>query len=69
MWGMMLLSYTVVTIIDAKPFSTQNNKGHIFIYIALMIISCTIGIANGYVSNMPSPADSIRNIVLSIIGG
>lgn len=63
----MLLSYTVVTLIDAKPFSKSNSKGQIYVYIALMVISCAIGIANGYYGNVPSPSDAIKSIVMSII--
>lgn len=68
MWIMMILSYTVVAFIDTKGFKRTDSKGILALYIFLMVISCAIGIANGYIPDMPSPAEPIREIVLSIIG-
>lgn len=66
---MMILSYITVSLIDTKGFKNISNKGILALYVVLMIISCGIGIANGYVPEMPSPAEPIRKLVLSIIGG
>ncbi len=68
MWIMMVLSYTIVSIIDTGKFTKQESRGQLMFYIVLMIVSCAIGIANGYVDNMPSPADPIKNIVDAVIG-
>ena len=69
MWIMMLLSYAIVSLIDTKGFTNAGSKGILTLYIVLMTISCAIGIANGYVPHMPSPADPIRKVILLIIGG
>jgi uncharacterized membrane protein SirB2 len=69
MWIMMILSYIAVAFIDTKGFSNTNDKRIIALYVALMALSCAIGIANGYVPDMPSPAEPIRKAIESIIGG
>lgn len=68
MWIMMVLSYTIVSIIDTGKFTKQESRGQLFLYIVLMIVSCAIGIENGYADNMPSPAYFIKNIVEAVIG-
>lgn len=68
MWIMMILSYTTVSFLDLKLTRGEKSKGQIFLYICLMAISCIIGTANGYVLNMPSPAEPLRRIVFSILG-
>lgn len=69
MWMMMILSYIVVAFIDTKGFKNTDSKGILALYILLMMISCALGIANGYVLDMPSPAEPIRKIISAIIGG
>lgn len=64
----MVLSYTIASIIDTGKFTKQESRGQLLLYLVLMIVSCAIGIANGYVDNMPSPADFIKNTVETVIG-
>ncbi|KUO75314.1 MAG: hypothetical protein APF77_13005 [Clostridia bacterium BRH_c25] len=68
MWVMMIILYIIVSYIDTKAFTRLKEKSVLPLYIILMVISCTIGIANAYISNLPSPAGPIRNFILSIIG-
>lgn len=69
MWVMIIISYFIVSYIDTKAFTNLKEKGILPIYIILMVISCAIGISTAYVNNLPSPADSIRKFIMSIIGG
>lgn len=69
MWMMMILSYIVVAFIDTKGFRNTDSKGILALYILLMMLSCAIGIANGYAPDMPSPAEPIKKIISAIIGG
>ena len=68
MWVMMIILYFVVSYIDTKAFSRLKEKGMLPLYITLMMISCAIGISTAYVDNLPSPADPIKNFIISIIG-
>jgi len=64
----MIFSYTIMSIIDTGAFRKQESRSQVALYIVMMILSCAIGIANGYVDNMPSPADAIENLVKAVIG-
>ncbi|HYE83935.1 MAG TPA: hypothetical protein VEG39_17440 [Clostridia bacterium] len=64
----MIFSYTLVSIIDIRSFTKPGNKSPLVLYIILMVISCAIGIANGYIEDMPSPAIPIKAIVEAIKG-
>jgi hypothetical protein len=68
MWAIMILSYSIVSIIDMNSFVKSDEKGRKLLYIILMAMSCIIGIANGYATDMPSPADTIKDIVKALIG-
>lgn len=57
-----------MSIVDTRGFSKQESRSQLNLYIVLMVLSCAIGIANGYIANMPSPADAIEKIVIAIIG-
>jgi hypothetical protein len=68
MFIMMILSYTITSFIDLKATYHNQDKVKLIVYFTLMIISCAIGIASGYVDNMPSPAIPIKHIVFRILG-
>jgi len=68
MWLIMIILYFFVSYIDTKSFTRLKEKGILPLYIILMVISCAIGTASAYVNNLPSPADPIKNFILSIIG-
>lgn len=68
MWIMMIISYMTVSFFDLKATKDKITAGKLMLYIFLMAVSCAIGIANGYVLDMPSPAEPLRRMVLSIIG-
>jgi len=65
---MILLLYILVSIIDTKGFSKLENNGTKLFYALLMAVSCVLSIATGYIDDMPSPTDAIRNIILHMTG-
>lgn len=68
MWIVIIILYVFAVIVDINTFTGVSKKNCLPLYISLMAISCAISIATGYVSNMPSPAGPIKDIILSIIG-
>lgn len=68
MWVMMIISYFVISYIDTKSFTKLKEKGIMPFYIILMLISCVIGTSSAYINKLPSPADPIKNFIMSIIG-
>ena len=68
MWVMMLISYLTVSYIDTRGYSRIKEKKTMVFYFTLMAVSYLIGTASGYVGYMPSPADFIKNLVLSFVG-
>jgi hypothetical protein len=68
MFIVMILSYAVISLLDLKVTYNKQDKKKLIIYFVLMTISCGIGIANGYVKNMPSPSGPIKYIVLTLLG-
>lgn len=65
---MMLLSYAVIAILDLRATYHNQDKVKLYVYFMLMTISCAIGIAIGYMENIPSPAEPIKRIVFMVIG-
>jgi hypothetical protein len=65
---MMILSYAITSFLDLKATYHNHDKVKLIVYFALMTISCAIGIASGYVENMPSPADPIKHFVFALMG-
>ncbi|MDF2890671.1 MAG: hypothetical protein K0R80_1038 [Clostridia bacterium] len=68
MFFMMILSYAITSIIDLKATYHKQDKVKLIVYFTLMTLSCAIGIASGYVKEMPSPAVPIKQFILAIIG-
>lgn len=68
MFMMMILSYSITAFLDLKATYDSKSKNKLIIYFILMTISCAIGIASGYVREMPSPADPIKQLVFTLIG-
>lgn len=68
MFIMMILSYAIFGFIDLKASYHNQDKAKLRVYFVLMTISFAIGTASGYVKNMPSPADPIKYIVLTLMG-
>lgn len=68
MFVMIILFYTVVSFIDLKATYHKQDKAKLITYFSLMTISCAIGIASGYLKNMPSPGETIKHIVFTLIG-
>ena len=68
MFIMMLLSYAITALIDLRTTYYKEGKARLAIYFILMMISCAIGIASGYVREMPSPAESIKQLVFFMFG-
>ncbi len=66
MWVIMIISYFVISYIDTRAFTKLKEKGILPLYIILMVISCAIGISSVYVSNLPSPAEPIKDFIKSI---
>lgn len=64
----MIISYIVTAYLDLKATFHKQGKAKLTVYFVLMAISCTIGIANGYVMDMPSPAEPIKKLVFAIMG-
>jgi hypothetical protein len=68
MFLIMIFSYAIFSYVDLKATFSQKDKKGLVVYFALMTISCIIGTASGYVKNMPSPAEPIKQLVLGIVG-
>lgn len=68
MFVIMILSYAAISILDLKVSYHNQDKVKLYVYFALMTMSCVIGIASGYMENIPSPAELIKRIVLLLIG-
>lgn len=68
MWIFVIVLYVLATVFDISTFTRVKKKDQLLLYISLMSISCAISIASNYVSNMPSPAGFIKDVILSIIG-
>jgi len=68
MFVMMILSYTVFAILDLKATNQRLDKMERVVYFSLMAASCAIGIASGYVDEMPSPAGPIKQMVFMVMG-
>lgn len=68
MWMPMLISYTIVALIDLRIWYKDKDKRKLYIYLALMAISCMIGTANAGFTTVPSPARPIKQIVFYILG-
>lgn len=66
---MMMLSYSAFAFFDLKSSFHNQDRKKLFIYFALMAISCAIGIASGYVEIMPSPARPLKELIYSITKG
>lgn len=65
----MILSYTILTVLETRILFRAGLKGQLVLYLALMTVSLAIWIANGYVEDMPSPANPIKDFVLYLTGG
>jgi hypothetical protein len=65
---MMILSYVITSFLDLKATYHNQDKAKLIVYFILMTASCAIGIASGYVKDMPSPAVPIKNIVFTLMG-
>jgi hypothetical protein len=68
MFIIIILSYAIISFIDLKTTCYKLDKARIIVYLTLITISCVIGIASGFVKNMPSPAGPIKQIVFAIVG-
>lgn len=65
---MMLISYVTTAFLDLKATYQKTDKVGLAIYFILMAVSCTIGISSGYVQNMPSPAEPIKQFIFFLLG-
>lgn len=68
MWIFIIVLYVLVSVVDISTSTKSNKKNQLLLYISLMSISCAIGIASNYISNIPSPAWLIKDVVIYIIG-
>jgi len=68
MFVMMILSYAITAFVDLKVTYHNQDKAKLMVYFALMTISCAIGIAGGYINDMPSPAEPIKHFVFTLMG-
>ena len=68
MWMAMLISYTVVSLLDIRSWYKPGDKRLLIVYLTLMTLSCILGIANEGFSTPPSPAGLIEKIVNYFIG-
>lgn len=68
MFVMMILSYAVFGFLDLKATHQEKGKYELAVYITLMAISWAIGTASGYVEQMPSPAEPIKQMVFVLMG-
>lgn len=68
MFVMMILSYAITSFLDLKATYHNQDKVKLIVYFTIMTVSCAIGIASGYVEDMPSPAEPIKHIVFRLMG-
>lgn len=68
MFIMMIISYSILAYGDLKATFHKQSKSALVIYFTMMVISCAYGIASGYLSHMPTPADPIKKAVLWVLG-
>ncbi len=68
MWLIIIVLYIIISFIDIKSFCSSQEKGRLILYLALMIISCIIGLTNSYLPGVPSPSWPIRNLVEAVVG-
>ncbi|MDF2593288.1 MAG: hypothetical protein K0S75_2754 [Clostridia bacterium] len=68
MFMMMILSYAIASYLDLKTTYHKQDKAKLIVYFILMTISYAIGTASGYVREMPSPAEPIKQLIFAIMG-
>ncbi|OGO77756.1 MAG: hypothetical protein A2Y23_03930 [Clostridiales bacterium GWB2_37_7] len=68
MFVIIIISYAIISFVDLKATYHNQDKAKLLVYFTLMTISCAISIASGFVKNMPSPANPIKNIIFALLG-
>ena len=67
MFIMIILSYTIISFIDLKATYHKQDKAKLITYFSLMTLSCAIGIASGYLANITSPGEIMKQIVFTLM--
>ncbi|MBU3214359.1 hypothetical protein LL033_03660 [Clostridium estertheticum] len=68
MFLLVIIFYLIIMSLEIVPLLKEKNNGKIIFYFSLIIFSMTISILLSLGVQLPSPSNTIKNIVVSIFG-
>ncbi|MBW9151698.1 hypothetical protein [Clostridium estertheticum] len=68
MFLLVIIFYLIIIFLETVPLLKEKNRGKTILYLSLIIFSMTISILLSLGVQLPSPSNTIKNIVVSIFG-